>query len=155
MDRSLRAIGGRVKTFCGPILLGLSLLGGVLLVSCAPPTAGAASGAAAALPTPVSPDALATLPPPKPAHPTDANGGPDVTVENFNFISASITVPAGTTVVWTNADDVQHTVTASDQSFSSPPIDTDGQFSYTFKTPGTYTYFCAIHPFMSGKVIVQ
>jgi plastocyanin len=133
-------------------LLGGVLCGGVALVGCAPPAAGAP---AADLPTPVPPSALATIPPPKPPQPTDANGGPQVTAENFNFVSASVTVPAGTTVVWTNADDVEHTVTASDNSFSSQPIETGGQFSYTFSTPGTYDYFCAIHPFMTGKVIVQ
>jgi plastocyanin len=137
-------------------LLGLLLLlfGAALLVSCAPAPI-AVAPAAAALPTPVPPGALATIPPPKTAHPTDANGGPQVTVENFNFVSATVTVPAGTTVVWTNADDIEHTVTASDSSFSSQPIEPDGQFSYMFTTPGTYTYFCAIHPFMTGKVIVQ
>jgi plastocyanin len=70
-------------------------------------------------------------------------------------VPADLTVPAGTTVVWTNHDDVEHTVTASDNSFSSPSIQTDGQFSYTFSTPGTYSYFCALHPFMTAKVIVK
>jgi plastocyanin len=121
----------------------------LLVAGCAPPAA------AVALPTPVPPAALATIPPPKPAQSTDANGGPTVTVENFNFVAASLSVPAGTTVVWTNADDVEHTVTASDNSFSSPAIEPQAQFSYTFARLGTYTYFCAIHPFMTGKVIVQ
>ena len=76
-------------------------------------------------------------------------------IENFNFVPADLSVKAGTTVVWTNRDDVEHTVTASDNSFSSQPIQTDGQFSYTFTTAGTYSYFCAIHPFMTAKVIVQ
>lgn len=128
------------------------MCGGVALVGCAPAAAGAP---AADGPTPVPPSALSTIPPANPPHPTDANGGPQVTIENFNYVSATVTVPAGTTVVWTNADDVQHTVTASDNSFSSPPVDTNGQYSYTFSTPGTYTYFCAIHPFMAGKVVVQ
>jgi plastocyanin len=155
---SPRAIGGRIKTDQGgPFVLAallLLLLGGLLLVGCAPPAIGAAAGAST-LATPVPPAALATIPPPKPAHPTDANGGPAVTVENFNFVSASVTVPAGTTVVWTNADDIEHTVTASDNSFSSAPIEPNDQFAHTFNAPGTYTYFCAIHPFMTGKVIVQ
>jgi plastocyanin len=149
MVTSLRAIGGRSRS----ILTGLLLVSGVLLVSCAPPTAAAPAGAA--YPTPVPPTALATIPPPKTAAPTDANGGPSVTIENFIFVSAAVTVPAGTTVVWTNADDIEHTVTASDNGFSSQPIEPDGQFSHTFNTPGTYTYFCAIHPFMTGKVVVQ
>jgi plastocyanin len=142
---SSHAIPGRLTAIWPGAVFG----GAMLLVGCAP------SAAAVALPTPVPPAALATVPPPKPAHPTDANGGPEVTVENFNFVSASVSVPAGTTVVWTNADDVEHTVTASDNSFSSPAIETGGQFSYTFTTPGSYTYFCAIHPFMTAKVTVQ
>ena len=121
-----------------------------LLSGCAPPVA----ATQATFSTPVPPAALATIPPPKPQAPTNA-GGPNVSIENFNFISASLTVTAGTTVVWTNNDDVQHTVTASDNSFSSQALDTNGQFTYTFNTPGTYSYFCAIHPFMTARVIVQ
>jgi plastocyanin len=116
-------------------------------------TPAAATIAPTGLPSPVPPAALATLAPPKP--PPATTTGPSVGIDNFNFIPADLTVPAGTSVVWTNHDDVQHTVTASDNSFSSPAIDTEGQFSQTFSTPGTYAYFCAIHPFMTAKVIVQ
>lgn len=112
-----------------------------------------ASTPAAALDTPVPPAALATIP--STATPIVAATGPSVTIDNFNFVSAALTVTAGTTVVWTNRDDVPHTVTSSDKSFDSGPVQTDGQFSFTFATLGTYTYFCAIHPFMNGKVIVQ
>jgi plastocyanin len=132
----------------------LLLVGIVPLAGCAP-TAAATISAATGLSTPVPPAALATIPPAKPPHPVDTTGGPAVGVENFNFTPADLTVAAGTTVVWTNHDDVDHTVTASDNSFSSPSIATDGQFSHTFATPGTYSYFCAIHPFMSARVIVQ
>ena len=130
------------------------LLGIVPLAACSP-TAAAGLAPTGALATPVPPAALATLPPPKPAHPVDTSGGPSVSIENFNIVPATLTVPAGTTVVWTNHDDVEHTVTASDNSFTSTAIQTDGQYSYTFTTPGTYSYFCAIHPFMTAKVIVQ
>jgi len=133
---------------------GLLLLGILPLSACAP-TAGAGQARAAGLATPVPPAALASLPPPKPAHPVDTSGGPSVSIENFNIVPATLTVPAGTTVVWTNHDDVEHTVTASDNAFTSTAIQTDGQYSYTFTTPGTYSYFCAIHPFMTAKVIVQ
>jgi plastocyanin len=129
----------------------VGLLATAFVVACSTPAA--ATVAPTGLPSPVPPAALATLAPPKP--PPAAAGGPSVGIENFNFIPADLTVPAGTTVVWTNHDDVQHTVTASDNSFSSPAIDTEGQFSQTFSTPGTYAYFCAIHPFMTAKVIVQ
>jgi plastocyanin len=129
------------------------MLGAVPLAACAPtlaPSVAQVSGLA----TPVPPAALATLPPPKPLPPTNT-GGPSVSVENFNFIAAAVTVPAGTTVVWTNNDDIEHTVTASDNSFASQPLEAGGQFAYAFTTAGTYSYFCAIHPFMTGKVIVQ
>ena len=135
-------------------------VGTLLMVSILPlagcaPTAAATIAPASGLSTPVPPAALATLPPPKPAHPVDATGGPSISIENFNIVPATLTVPAGTTIVWTNHDDVEHTVTASDNSFSSAAVPTDGQFSTTFTTPGTYSYFCAIHPFMTAKVIVQ
>ena len=135
--------------------LGALLLVGIVPIAGCAPTAAATVSPASGLSTPVPPAALATLPPPKPAHPVDTTGGPAVSIENFNIVPATITVAPGTTVVWTNHDDVEHTVTASDNSFSSPAIQTDGQFSYTFSTPGTYAYFCAIHPFMTAKVIVQ
>jgi plastocyanin len=135
-------------------LAGLVLISSVLLGACSP-AAAANIAPAAGIPTPVPPAVLSTLAPAKPAHPADTTGGPSVSVENFNFVPADLTVPAGTTVVWTNHDDVEHTATASDNSFSSPSIPTDGQFSYTFAKPGTYTYFCAIHPFMTARIIVQ
>ena len=127
----------------------------ILALSACSSTVATAVAPAAGLPTPVPPAALATIPPAKPARPASATSGPAVSVENFNFTPAELTVPAGTTVTWTNHDDVEHTVTASDNGFGSPSIQTDGQFSYTFAKPGTYTYFCAIHPFMTAKVIVQ
>jgi plastocyanin len=123
------------------------------VVACSSPAS--ALVAPTGLPSPVPPAALATIPPAKPARPPDAANGTTVGIENFNYVPADLTVRAGTTVVWTNHDDVEHTVTASDNSFSSPSVPTDGQFSYTFSTPGTHSYFCAIHPFMTAKVIVQ
>jgi plastocyanin len=125
-----------------------------LVLAACTPTAAATVAPVAGLPTPVPPAALATIPPPKPIAPTDS-GGPNVSIENFNFVSANLTVPAGTTVVWTNHDDVEHTITASDNSFTSQPLQTDAQFSHTFTTPGTYSYFCALHPFMTARVTVQ
>ena len=126
----------------------------VLVSTVATTACSAAAGAASpALATPVPPQALATLPPPKPA--AAAPTGPAVAIENFNYVSADLTVPSGTTVVWTNHDDVEHTVTASDGSFTSASIGTEGQYSFTFSQPGTYSYFCAIHPFMTAKVTVQ
>ncbi len=79
----------------------------------------------------------------------------EVKIDNFSFGPASLTVAPGTTVTWTNRDDIPHTVVADDRSFKSKTLDTDETFSYTFDQPGTYPYFCSIHPHMTGKVVVQ
>jgi plastocyanin len=80
----------------------------------------------------------------------------EVKIDNFSFMPAIITVTAGTTIRWTNRDDIPHTVVSDDRTtFKSKPLDTDEQFSYTFTKPGTYDYFCSIHPKMTGKVVVQ
>lgn len=86
----------------------------------------------------------------------DAKTAPvEVKIDNFSFTPATITIPAGTTVRWTNRDDIPHTVVSDDQKFQSKALDTDDQYSYTFTKAGTYGYFCSIHPKMTGKVIVQ
>jgi plastocyanin len=79
----------------------------------------------------------------------------EVKIDNFSFGPAAITVAVGTTVTWTNRDDIPHTVVSDDKVFKSKVLDTDEKFSYTFAKPGTYPYFCSIHPKMTGKVIVQ
>ena len=79
----------------------------------------------------------------------------EVKIDNFSFTPASITVAAGTTVTWTNRDDIPHTVVSDEKVFKSKVLDTDEKFSYTFSKPGTYPYFCSVHPKMTGKVIVQ
>jgi plastocyanin len=78
-----------------------------------------------------------------------------VVIENFSFAPATLTVKAGTKVTWINRDDVPHTVDENDKRFKSGPMDTDDQFSYTFSDPGTFNYFCALHPKMTGQIIVQ
>jgi len=79
----------------------------------------------------------------------------DVTIDNFTFGPADLTVKAGTTITWTNRDDIPHTVVNTDKVFKSKVLDTDEKFSFTFSTPGTFSYFCSIHPKMTGKVVVQ
>ncbi len=80
----------------------------------------------------------------------------EVKIDNFSFSPAVVTVPAGTTIRWTNHDDIPHTVVSDDKTtFKSKVLDTDEQFTYTFTKPGTYSYFCSIHPKMAGKVVVQ
>ena len=78
-----------------------------------------------------------------------------VVIENFSFVPATLTVKAGTKVTWINRDDVPHTVNENDKRFKSGPLDTDDQFSYTFSDPGTFNYFCSLHPKMTGQIIVQ
>jgi plastocyanin len=78
-----------------------------------------------------------------------------VEIDNFAFSPARITVKAGTTVAWLNADDTPHTVASSSKLFKSKVLDTDGSFSFTFATPGMYEYFCSLHPYMTGTVVVE
>jgi plastocyanin len=78
----------------------------------------------------------------------------EIGIDNFSFSPASLSVPPGTTVRWTNRDDIPHTVVADDRTFKSAVLDTDGQFSRQFSQPGTFKYFCSIHPRMTGTVVV-
>ena len=78
-----------------------------------------------------------------------------VEIDNFAFSPARIRVKAGTTVAWLNADDTPHTVASSSKLFKSKVLDTDGSFSFTFTTPGMYEYFCSLHPYMTGTVVVE
>jgi amicyanin len=79
----------------------------------------------------------------------------EIKIDNFVFSPSTITVPAGSTVRWTNHDDIPHNVVSDDKTIKSKVMDTDESFSYTFAKPGTYNYFCSIHPKMTGKVVVQ
>lgn len=78
-----------------------------------------------------------------------------VKIDNFTFSPNPLTIEKGTTVRWTNHDDVPHTVVADDKSFKSKALDTDEAFTYTFTKPGTYSYFCSLHPKMVAKVVVK
>jgi plastocyanin len=82
-------------------------------------------------------------------------GANQVVVDNFSFAPAMAAVKAGSTVTWINHDDVPHIIMSTDQKFKSPVLDTDEQFSHTFDAPGTYKYFCSIHPKMTGQVLVE
>jgi plastocyanin len=77
-------------------------------------------------------------------------------IDNFAFAPATLRVSAGTRVVWTNRDDIPHTVTSANppKLFHSGPLDTGDSFGFTFAAPGTVTYFCALHPHMQGTVLV-
>jgi plastocyanin len=79
-----------------------------------------------------------------------------VSIDNFTFTPASLKVKAGTTVTWTNRDDIPHGIASSDNAFKkSKALDTDDSYSFTFTTPGTFQYFCYIHPHMVGTVVVE
>ena len=79
----------------------------------------------------------------------------EVKVDNFSFGPATLTVAVGTTVTWTNRDDIPHTIVSTDKVFKSKVLDTDEKFSFTFSKAGTYPYFCSVHPKMTGSVVVQ
>ena len=78
-----------------------------------------------------------------------------VTIDNFVFEPARVTVKTGTTVTWTNRDDIPHTVAAKERLFKSKVMDTDESYSFTFSTPGEYSYFCSLHPHMTGTIVVE
>jgi plastocyanin len=78
-----------------------------------------------------------------------------IDIDNFKFGIVSLETAVGTTVTWTNRDDVPHTVTSSTKLFKSPPLDTGDVFSYTFKEAGTFEYYCSMHPRMTGKIVVK
>jgi plastocyanin len=77
-----------------------------------------------------------------------------VKIANFTFDPPTLTVKAGTTVTWVNADDIPHVVSEKDGKFGSSALDSDEKFSQTFSTAGTVEYFCAIHPHITGKTVV-
>ncbi len=78
-----------------------------------------------------------------------------VKIDNFSFLPKSLTVKAGTTVTWTNRDDIPHTATSTEKKFTSPILDTDQAFSFRFQEAGSYPYFCKIHPTMTGSIVVE
>lgn len=79
----------------------------------------------------------------------------ELEIANFAFSQATITVPIGTTVTWYNKDSAPHTVTTREPLFDSSRLSLDENFSYTFNQSGTFEYYCTIHPYMSGKIIVE
>jgi len=89
--------------------------------------------------------------------PTVAQNSPSViTIDNFTFNPQRLNVKAGTTVTWTNKDDIPHGIASANNAFSkSKALDTDNSYSFTFTTPGTYQYFCYLHPHMTGAIVVE
>ena len=89
-----------------------------------------------------------------PAAPVQA-ADTEVKIHNFAFAPQRTTVKAGTTVTWINEDDIPHTVTSTTLAFKSKPLDSDDKYAFTFTSPGTYTYFCSLHPHMTGSIVVE
>ena len=78
-----------------------------------------------------------------------------VMIDNFTFNPPRLTVKAGTSVTWINEDDIPHTVVATGKQFRSKVLDSEEKYSFTFTAPGTYEYFCSLHPHMTGTIVVE
>ena len=83
-----------------------------------------------------------------------SDGGAQVSVDNFTFSPATLTVAKGTEVTWTNQDDIPHSIVAKQGAFRSKVIDTEGKYSFTFASAGEFAYFCGLHPHMTGTIVV-
>jgi amicyanin len=79
----------------------------------------------------------------------------EVTIDNFKFNPPQLTVKAGDTVTWINRDDIPHTVASQTMPFRSKAMDTNDTVSFTFAKPGSYAYFCSLHPMMTGSIVVE
>jgi len=77
-----------------------------------------------------------------------------ITIDNFSFAPKNTSVSIGAAVTWTNKDDVPHNIVSTGRQFRSPVLDTDGQFSHRFDAPGSYEYYCSLHPRMTGRIVV-
>jgi plastocyanin len=84
-----------------------------------------------------------------------ASDSVEVKIDNFSFSPQMLTIAPGTKVTWKNRDDIPHTVVSTESVFKSRVLDTDETFSFTFDKPGTYPYFCSVHPKMTGQVVVK
>lgn len=78
-----------------------------------------------------------------------------IKIDNFVFSPQILTIKAGTKVTWVNEDDIPHTVASTTQGLRSKALDTGDTYSFTFTTPGTYKYFCGLHPHMTGSIVVE
>jgi len=88
--------------------------------------------------------------------PVQAQNAPAaISIDNFTFAPQRMTVKAGTAVTWTNKDDIPHAIAAVNKQFKSKALDTDDAYSFTFAAPGTYDYFCSLHPHMTGTIVVE
>ena len=79
----------------------------------------------------------------------------EIVIQNFAFEPSTLTVKVGEKVTWVNRDDEPHTATATDKRFNSKTLENGDRFSTEFTQPGTYKYYCALHPKMTGEIIVK
>ncbi|MFH1094848.1 MAG: cupredoxin family copper-binding protein [Candidatus Micrarchaeota archaeon] len=105
-------------------------------------------------PNATSPSSSGSAPGKTSPSPAQAAGTATVQISGFSFQPAELTVVQGTVIIWTNQDSVSHTATADDGTFDSGTLGQGQSWSHAFDTPGTYSYHCAIHPSMTGKIIV-
>ncbi|HVZ07413.1 cupredoxin domain-containing protein [Rhodopila sp.] len=78
-----------------------------------------------------------------------------ITIDNFAFSPAMVTVAPGTEVTWRNDDDIPHSIVLTDGSDRSKALDTNDTFSHRFDKPGQYAYICGLHPHMHGDIVVR
>jgi len=102
-----------------------------------------------------TPQVVPPTQPPVVIPPKTTSAKADVSIANFSFSPATITINKGMTVVWTNNDSAPHQIASDNGTFNSNPLSNGDSFAFTFSTPGTFTYHCAIHPSMTGTVIVK
>ena len=125
-------------------VLCLAASASALLASCRAP---APPGNAALVAAPAPTRAVVGAAPP--------GSGPRVTIRDFAFAPATLTVPVGGSVSWLNEDAEPHTVVADDGAIRSSALDTGDGYTYRFAAAGTFRYHCSIHPQMTGAVVVQ
>lgn len=90
------------------------------------------------------------------AQKSSASPGQMITIQSFAFSSPALEITVGTRVTWINKDTTVHTVTSTDKAFtSSGGLDSGDKYSFVFTKAGTYPYFCSLHPFMTGKIVVK
>jgi plastocyanin len=138
-------------------MLWIGWLAALLLSACGQAATASVSGAAPAVTAAAAEAPTTPTREPQPANSAApvAVAGPQVVIDNFTFTPGTLTVAVGTTMTWINHDDVPHTVTAQDHTFTSSALDTDDHFVHQFTAAGTYAYYCTIHPKMTATIIVR
>jgi plastocyanin len=84
-----------------------------------------------------------------------AADAPSIEIQKFAFAPKEITIAPGTKVVWINHDETPHAISASDKAYVSKAMDTDDRYEHVFASEGDFSYFCTLHPFMTGTIHVR